>query len=113
MSDSFRALVEKLAQLHGKDPVSETISNQKLATAFSDKSSYGNALRVFNRLKAGSAESLNNEDRLEAVKLLKLLIPSISSEMVFNTISAQKMSDEKEKEEKQVADTSIQTTDKV
>jgi hypothetical protein len=117
MTQSFRDLVEKLSELNddescagcnqtpcicAKDEIDETITNQRLATTFDEKG-YDRALRVFNKLKGGAPEDLNEDDRLEAAKLLKILIPSISSDTVFNTILSQHMAKEKEKEQQTVA----------
>lgn len=97
MTNNFHELLEKLSILD------ETITNQKLASTFSDKSSYENTLRVFNKLKMGAAENLNEDDRLMAAKLLKILLPSISSDMVYNAIISHSTALKKEKEAQEAA----------
>lgn len=101
---NFRELVEKLDAISN---LNETVSQEKLATTFSTTASYETVLRVLNKLKFGNAESLNAEDRLEAAKLLKMLLPSISSDVVYNTIKGHETAVSKEKEAQSVSANSL------
>jgi hypothetical protein len=65
----------------------ETVTAQRLAKEFADTDELPYALRVFLKLKSGDAEQLNNNDRLEAAKILKMLIPTISEDDLFSRIS--------------------------
>lgn len=115
MIDSFRDLVEKLNTLseteepyscplcdenpcvcdddkihpkhdNDEEEIDETVSTQRLAKSFADTEEMPYAVRVFAKLKAGEPESLNNDDRLEAARILKMLIPTISEDNLFARI---------------------------
>jgi hypothetical protein len=115
MTNSFRDLVEKISKLSENDKekytcplcdenpcvcdqdkiepkkneeeLDETVSPQRLAKSFADTEELPYAIRVFSKLKAGEADSLNNNDRLEAAKILKMLIPTISEDDLFTRIN--------------------------
>lgn len=80
MRPSFRDILNDLEALN------ENVTNQELASAFSDKPNASQALRVFNLLKTHTPEQLSNDDRMEATKILKFLLPEISVNDVFDKI---------------------------